>query len=199
MMNEGYIKFEAEWEKSPPMPLKFFKRLNTWRKKLYDLGLIGMYPDGIGYGNISERFDRKGSFLITGSATGRFPELTPAHYCLVTKVFSEENRLICHGPVIASSESMSHATIYRECPEVSGVIHIHHKQLWQQLMDVVPTTERSAEYGTPEMARAISWLLRDTDLRAEGIFVMAGHEEGIFSFGKTLEEAGKVLLRHYYS
>ena len=199
MINEGYIKFEAEWEKSPPVPLKFFKRLNIWRRKLYDLGLIGMYPNGIGYGNISERFDRKGSFLITGSATGGFPELTPAHYCLVSRVFVEENRLICHGPVIASSESMSHAIIYQECPEVTGVIHIHHKKLWQQLLDVVPTTDRSAEYGTPEMARAISQLLRDTDLRVEGIFVMAGHEEGIFSFGKTLDEAGEVLLRYYSS
>jgi L-ribulose-5-phosphate 4-epimerase len=196
-MNEGYIKFVAEWEKSPPMPMKFFKRLNAWRKKLYDLKLIGVYPDGIGFGNISERFDPQGSFLITGSATGKFPELTPAHYCRVTKVFTEENRLLCNGPVIASSESMSHAAIYRECPEITGVIHIHHKQLWQQLMDVVPTTEKSAEYGTPEMARAISRLLQDTNLRAEGIFVMAGHEEGIFSFGKTLDEAGEVLLNHY--
>ncbi|MBR9999681.1 MAG: class II aldolase/adducin family protein [Cyclobacteriaceae bacterium] len=197
-MNEGYIKFQAEWEKSPPLPLKFFRRLNAWRKKLYDLGLIGVYADGIGYGNISERFDKKGSFLITGSATGRFQDLTPSHYSLVSRVIFEENRLVCHGPAIASSESMSHAVIYRECPEISGVIHVHHKELWQYLIHKVPTTDRSAEYGTPEMARAISGLMQETDLRISKIFVMAGHEEGIFSLGKSLDEAGEILLQHFH-
>jgi len=193
-MDEGYIKFEAEWDKSPPMPIRYFKKLNTWRKKLYDLGLIGVNPDGIGYGNLSERFDRKGSFLITGSATGKLNALTPMHYCLVSRVFPEENRIICHGPVIASSESMSHAIIYRECPEAGGVIHVHQKNLWLRLMHVKPTTDASAEYGTPEMAMAISRLLEETDLRESRIFIMAGHEDGVFSFGRTLDEAGEILL-----
>jgi L-ribulose-5-phosphate 4-epimerase len=197
-MEEGYVKFQAEWEKSPPMPLKFFKDLNRWRIRLYDLGLIGAYPDGIGYGNISQRFDKQGSFLITGSATGHLKSLTAAHYSLVSKVIPEENRLICHGPVIASSESMSHAVIYRECPDVKGVIHVHHRALWEWLLHQVPTTGISAAYGTPEMAMEIKRLFNRTELKAIKIFVMEGHREGIFTFGKTLDEAGEILLRYFH-
>lgn len=198
-MEEGYIKFRAEWEKSPALPYRFFSRLNRWRQQLYDMGLIGMYDDGVGYGNISERFDKKGRFIISGSATGRHKVLKPEHYALVTKVEIDRNQLVCHGPVIASSESMSHAVIYRECPDVKGVIHVHHKKLWDQLLHRVPTTDRSAAYGTPEMARSIVDLLSHTDLRQQRIFVMEGHEEGVFSFGKSLDEAGEVLLEHFRS
>jgi ribulose-5-phosphate 4-epimerase/fuculose-1-phosphate aldolase len=196
-MEEGYVKFQAEWEKSPPMPLAFFKDLNLWRDRLYDLGLIGVYPEGIGYGNISQRFDKQGSFLITGSATGQQQKLTASHYSLVSEVRIEKNWLRCQGPVIASSESMSHAVIYRECPGVKGVIHVHHAQLWEYLLHKVPTTPKSAEYGTPEVAREIIRLLRNTDLKEIKIFVMEGHEEGIFTFGKTLGEAGEILLDYY--
>jgi ribulose-5-phosphate 4-epimerase/fuculose-1-phosphate aldolase len=195
-MKEGYIKFKAEWEKSPAMPLRYFKKLNTWRNQLYNLGLIGAYPDGIGYGNLSERFDKKGSFLITGSATGKYDVLTSAHYCLVSKVFIEENRLVCHGPVIASSESMSHAVLYKEIKDIKGVIHVHHSGLWNHLLHKVPTTEESIAYGTPEMAYQIIHLLHATELKEKKIFVMAGHEDGIFTFGKTLDEAGTILLNY---
>ncbi len=197
-MDEGYVKFQAEWEKSPPMPLRFFKKINDWRDQLYELGLIGAYPDGIGYGNISQRFDRKGSFLITGSATGNLEKLTAAHFSLVSRVYIEENRLICHGPVMASSESMSHAVIYRECPDIKGVIHVHHAPLWDHLLEQFPATSKSVAYGTPEMAFEIIRLLRETDLKKVKIFAMEGHQEGIFTFGSTLDEAGEILLRHYH-
>lgn len=197
-MEEGYVKFHAEWEKSPPMPLNFFKDLNKWRDRMYNLGLVGVYPEGIGYGNISQRFDKKGSFLITGSATGQLQKLTASHYSMVSKVRIEKNWLRCQGPVIASSESMSHAVIYRECPAVQGVIHVHHYRLWDHLLHQVPTTPKSAAYGTPEVALEIIRLLRDTDLSKIKIFVMEGHKEGIFTFGNTLDEAGEILLHYYH-
>jgi len=196
-MDEGYIKFHAQWEKSPPLPIRFFKRLNKWRSKLYDLKLIGSYANGIGYGNISERFNKKGSFIITGSATGNFDELTPEHYCLVTKVDIGSNVLTCVGPIIASSEAMNHAIIFKECPDVKAVIHVHHAGIWKKFINKVPTTDRTAPPGTPEMAYAILKLLRNTDLKKQKIFIMEGHEEGIFTFGKSLDEAGEILLRYH--
>ncbi len=196
-MDEGYIKFHADWEKSPPLPIRFFKKLNKWRSKLYDLKLMGSYANGIGYGNVSERFDRKGSFIITGSGTGVFGELKPEHYCLVTKVNITANEVTCIGPIIASSESMSHATIYKECPEINAVIHVHYAQLWKKLIHQVPTTGKSISYGTPEMAKTILELLLNSDLKKQKIIIMEGHEEGVFTFGKNLDEAGEILL-HYY-
>lgn len=194
MTDEGYIRFEAAWTKARPLPWAALEELDDWRDRMYAAGLIGAYPGGIGFGNISRRADAAGRFIITGSATGNFAELSAAHYCLVTHVDTDANRLTCQGPIIASSESMSHAVIYLECPEVNGVIHVHHLALWQHLLHRVPTTDARATYGTPEMAHAITGLLRHSALKKEKILVMEGHREGILAFGNDLREAGEHLL-----
>ncbi|MCB0549341.1 MAG: class II aldolase/adducin family protein [Phaeodactylibacter sp.] len=196
-MDEGYIKFETHWKKAPPLPEAALAEIQAFRQRLYELGLIGAYPNGIGYGNISRRFGREGQFIISGSATGNFPALSSCHYTLVTKVAASQNQLWCEGPIVASSESMSHAAVYEECPWVNGVIHVHHAGLWNTLLHKVPTTDKKAPYGSPEMVASIIELMRKTKLKEQRIFVMEGHEEGIFSFGSTLEEAFEVLMIFY--
>lgn len=196
-MEEGYIKFKAQWDQSPALPVRFTKDLNKWRDILYHLKLIGAYESGIGFGNISQRFKNSGNFIISGSGTGNLESLTSDHYSMVTNIEIDHNLLHCKGPIIASSESMSHGVIYRECSDIHGVIHVHNKELWQKLLDKVPTTSEKAEYGTPEMAYEIIRLFRETDLMEKKILVMKGHEEGIFTFGGSLDEAGKVILEYY--
>lgn len=196
-MDEGYIKFDARWSQTAPLPGDAIAELNYWRQKLYDSKLIGAYADGIGYGNISCRHNPAGQFLISGSATGNFPVLTAAHYALVTNVDAAHNRLWCEGPVVASSESMSHAAVYQECPWVNGVIHVHHLGMWEELLHKVPTTDKRAPYGSPEMVASIIQLMRETELKEKKIFVMEGHREGIFTFGASLEEAFEVLMRYF--
>ena len=194
MTDEGYIKFQADWQKALPLPMEYLTGLNHWRDEMYRHGLIGAYPDGIGFGNISQRWDSEGQFVITGSATGNLRKLDTQHYALVTDFDLGKNALTCRGPIMASSESMSHAVIYQECPEVNGVIHIHHLAVWKKLLHEIPTTDSDATYGTPEMAHSIIRLLQETDLRKRKIFVMEGHREGVFAFGETLGEAAKVIL-----
>ncbi|HMQ48138.1 MAG TPA: class II aldolase/adducin family protein [Saprospiraceae bacterium] len=194
---EGYIKFQADWRKTAPLPVADWANIHLWRQKLYQLGLIGAYPDGIGFGNISQRTTADHQFVITGSATGNIPILDENHFTLVTAVDADANRLCCKGPIIASSESMSHAVLYQECPEIGGVIHVHHLALWEQLLHQIPTTDQQATYGSPEMAASILHLLRSTDLLEKRIFVMEGHREGLFTFGKDLDEAGEVLLAYF--
>lgn len=196
MFDEGYIKFRALWERKPPFGEEKITELNRWRKQLYEMGLIGVYPNGIGFGNISQRWDAEGRFIISGSTTGRFPILTPEHYTLVSSVDLDNNTLHCEGPIIASSESMSHAVFYQECPSVNGVIHVHSQALWEKLLHQVPTTDASATYGSPEMAYSIIQLIQETDLLTQKILVMEGHPEGIFVFGADLEEAGRVLIQY---
>ena len=196
-MEDGYIKFKARWDKSPALPVRFFKDLNTWRDILYQKDLIGVYENGIGYGNISQRFNDSDQFIISGSGTGKLRALTRDRYALVTDIDIDNNLLHCKGPVIASSESMSHGVIYRESKDIHGVIHVHHKELWLKLLDKVPTTSEKAEYGTPEMAYEIIRLFGETDLMERKILVMKGHEEGVFSFGDSLEEAGNILLEYF--
>jgi len=195
MQDEGYIKFQCNWEKGPPPAAEFIDKLNHWRDLLFEKKLIGAYPDGIGYGNISIRF-KANQFIISGSATGHLSELTSAHYSLVTDFDTDYNQLTCEGPIKASSESMSHGIIYQLDQKVNAVIHVHHLDLWEKLIDFVPTTSPDVAYGTPEMANEIQRLFYETDLPKKKIFVMAGHEEGIFTFGKDMEEAGEVLREY---
>jgi len=188
-MDEGYIKFNCDWKKGPALSLKELKSINWGRNKMYDCGLIGVYENGIGYGNISERLAEE-EFIISGSATGGFKKLEPTHYSLVHKIDMENNKVWCSGPIQASSETMSHAVIYQTCPEVNAVVHIHNLNLWKSLIHQVPTTNPSVGYGTTEMAQEIIRLLIQTDVRHHnGYFVMAGHEEGIIAFGENMEHA----------
>jgi len=192
-MDEGYIKFNCKRIPSVDIPLDKVADLNVWRKMMYDKGLIGMYPDGIGFGNISIRH-KDNSFLISGTATGGIPNLDALHYALVTDYDLSSNSLICKGQINASSESLTHAMIYESSPSTNAVIHIHNLEIWKRLMNEVPTSDEQVPYGTPEMAKEIKRLFIETDLNREKIIVMAGHEEGIISFGKNLEEAANVLL-----
>lgn len=194
-MEEGYIKYNPVWTKKEALPASLIKDLNACRQQLYDLDLIGVYQNGIGYGNISCRYPSNDNhFIISGSTTGNYPVLGPEHYSLVTQVEIHINRLHCQGPIIASSESMSHAVIYQELPWVKAAIHVHNLEIWQRLLHKVPTTDASAPYGTPEMAYSIIDLIRTSNLPEKKIFVMEGHKEGMFAFGKNLAEAMEVVL-----
>jgi hypothetical protein len=95
-MDEGYIKFKCNWILSNDIPLDKVAELNMWREIMYDKGWIGLYPDGIGFGNISIRCDEK-TFLISGTATGGLPTLTKSHYSLVTNYDLSTNTVTCMG------------------------------------------------------------------------------------------------------
>ncbi|MEE4176621.1 MAG: class II aldolase/adducin family protein [Bacteroides sp.] len=194
-MDEGYIKFNCHWIKADPLPGEMLNELNSWRQKLYDLGLIGMYDNGIGFGNLSIRHPAQG-FVITGSATGGLPILDERHFVWVNAFDLEQNSLECRGPVIASSESLSHAVIYQASPETQAVIHVHHPQAWNFLIEKFPTTGIEVSYGTPAMAREILLIFRESALEKEKILLMGGHPEGIITFGHSLDDAGEMLLKH---
>lgn len=193
-LNEtGSIKFECNWVQSEPVDEKMITEINHWRNILFTHKLIGVYPDGIGYGNISIRLSEK-EFLISGTSTGHFEKLTNMHYSTVIDYNFDENRLTCKGPVKASAESMTHAAVYEMDQNIRAVIHIHNKQIWNKLLNKIPTTSMQVEYGTPDMALEIKRLFNSSDLIETKILVMGGHEEGVIAFGNNLEEAGKLTM-----
>jgi ribulose-5-phosphate 4-epimerase/fuculose-1-phosphate aldolase len=169
--------------------------LNAWRRKLVDQHLLGRYPNGVGFGNVSVRDGRTTSFYITGSATGGLAELTPADCVRVVAYDFSRNWLSYEGTAIPSSESLTHSAIYESDSITSAVIHCHDSALWTMLLDRVPTTSKAVPFGTPEMAYEIIRLFQISDVRSEKVFVMAGHQGGIVTFGKTLEESFQVLMR----
>lgn len=195
-MDEGYIKFHCDWKKTEPLSPEKIRQINIWRKRLYDHSLIGAYPNGIGFGNISVR-SGSDRFIISGSGTGTLECLNEYHYVEVQDYDVKQNTVTCSGPIIASSESMTHALIYERSPETQAVIHVHNMKMWKNYQHKVPTTRPNVPYGTPEMAYEIERLFEETDVKTSRILVMAGHEEGIITFGRSLDEAGKTLFDHF--
>jgi L-ribulose-5-phosphate 4-epimerase len=193
MSETGYVKYRCEHRILPPEDFVGFEELNAVRSRLHQLGFIGRYANGIGFGNISIRAGASNHFYISGTMTGVLPELTPAQYTKVVAWDFPRNWLRCEGPIQASSESMTHAAIYEQDATARAVLHIHAMELWKRLLDRVPTTRKHVEYGTPEMAAEMGRLFRESDVRERRILAMAGHEEGIFAFGPSLEEAFGVL------
>jgi len=189
--DEGYIKFHCKLIKDGSPRSGKLTDLNKWRERLYDRGLIGMYDNGVGFGNISKRDGKE--FIVSGTATGGLKKLKPEHYAVVTKYSLEDNSLECRGRVTASSESLTHAAVYAASPGINAVIHIHSLKAWKALINKVPTTA-VVPYGTPEMAYEMLRLFRETDVEKEGLIVMAGHREGILTFGRNLDEAGGIIL-----
>lgn len=197
-MSEGSIKFNCLWENEEILlPAETYMQLEASRTKLYNIGLIGIYPDGIGYGNLSAKSTGDDSFYISGSGTGGKKHLQPSDYALVTSYNISKNNLTCKGLTKASSESLTHAALYKALPSASAVVHVHCLWLWEKLLYNYPATSARIEYGTPEMAEAVGRLVAEMVDNQEQVLVMGGHKEGILAFGNDLGEATELLIKLY--
>ena len=199
---EGYVKYSAlhtavpVWD-APRWEALGGPELTAARTRLHGLGLVGITPQGVGFGNVSVRAGGE-RFLISGTATGAEPVLGPEGYCLVCSTNIEANRVVSEGPVKASSESMTHGAVYRARAGAHCVIHVHSRALFDgMLRDAYPRTPPDAEYGTPEMAAATDGLVRSLG-RDEGSFVLAGHDEGIVVYGPSTASALGLLLELHH-
>jgi ribulose-5-phosphate 4-epimerase/fuculose-1-phosphate aldolase len=196
MRNEGYVKYTAEHKNSPAIDVPNWDSLNNARTHLYKLGLVGETLDGLGYGNLSIRY-QENQFLISGNATGSLPVLDPSGYCHVNSFDLEQNHVVTSGPIQASSESMSHGVVYQSCSEVNCVIHIHSRNIFDRMIqDNYPATPMDAEFGTPEIALAIGKCI-EVSGKNEGQIVLSGHDEGIICYGPSVERALHLILELY--
>ena len=195
MIDEGYIKFESDWQRGPALKRADVDELIAWRRPLFAAGLIGHYEElGIGFGNLSKRSNDAGLFVISGTQTGHLPELGPEHFALVTAFDVALNRVSSRGAAEASSESMTHAVLYDVDESIGAVAHVHSRELWVSLKGKLPTTDPAVAYGTPEMADEFRRLYRETDFPVGGVAVMAGHDSGLISIGETVAQAWRRLL-----
>ena len=190
-----YVKFTYERAASELAPFPGLAEVNTYRRKLLELQLIGVSSNGVSFGNLSVREGVTNNFYVTGSATGALSELTLADCARVVAYDFKRNWLRYEGAAIPSSESLTHAAVYKSDGSARAVIHCHDSSLWLTLLDRVPTTSKAAEYGTPEMACEIIQLFQTGEAHRRKLFVMAGHEGGIVTFGRDLEEAFAVLMQ----
>ncbi len=194
--DEGYIKFSYTHEDAPPPTHPWLHDLMRIRDDLHEWKLIGVLPDGIGYGNISARFVDTNRFIITGSGTGWAFPIEKSHFCEVLSFDVPQNHVVCQGPLPASSEAMSHGTVYATRPDTQVVIHIHDQKMFQLLLqEGAPHTPADAAFGTPEMARGLGQLA--ASLPPVSCLVMAGHEDGILAFAPDPRAARDALWEVY--
>lgn len=192
-----YIKFDYILKKTISLKNSQTKVLNIYRNKLFKKNLIGVTSKGIGFGNISTRYN-KNKFIITGNATGILPNLKPEHFSLVTSCDFSKNQIEYSGKVAPSSESLSHAALYEANSKINSVVHIHNSALWKKLENILPSTPSNIKYGTPAMANALKKLLKNKKNYNKGIIRMGGHKDGFMLFGEnfdSIDENLKLLFK----
>lgn len=204
-LDEGYIKFNcqhtiAKWQDAsmplPPDMEKKLKNLDYFRTSLWRAQLIGVYENGIGYGNISVRSYE--NFIISASATGMHEILGFEGYCFIPKIDINSNCVWSVGAFKASSETMTHAAIYASAPNVNYVVHVHDKKLYTRLLaqETILKTQENIPYGTVEMAYALIGIAKENPNGA--CVVMGGHDEGILFYDTSLENVQKRMKEYYF-
>lgn len=195
MEREGVIKFDLR-HRDQPLDEVDMTELRTWRLLLHKLELVGQAPHrygGLGFGNVSMRMPA--GFLVSGTQTGRQVDPGPESYALVTGWSVAENVIESMGEVPPSSESLTHAAVYELLPDVRYVFHVHSPDIWQAQLDGasdLPVTQAGVAYGTPAMAREVARVCTGRSLPSG--FVMAGHGDGVVTYGANAEEAGLLLV-----
>jgi ribulose-5-phosphate 4-epimerase/fuculose-1-phosphate aldolase len=204
---EGVIKFSCEHEQrelSARVHGSLARELGAWRKLLAQSHLVGQDPnryEGAGFGNLSGRLNPPSSprgrrrFLISGTQTGGWDCRGLGWLCAVESYELRENSVRSLGPVLPSSESMTHASIYDLSPAIRYVFHVHSPQIWQQADRLrLPQTREAVAYGTQEMAEEVQRLYRESSLSQRRVLAMRGHEDGVIAFGHRARDAGLAIL-----
>lgn len=196
---EGVIKFELRYTRTEALQFAPLHALNAWRTLLHRLGLIGQDPlryGGVGFGNVSQRLGASVyPFAITGTQTGGLATLAARHYALIEDCDIARNRVVASGPIEPSSESLTHAMLYRLDPDIRCVLHVHAPLLWGSAQALrIPFTHPDVAYGTPAMAEEMERLYRTGEFALRGLVAMGGHADGVVAFGTDAGVAGSVLI-----
>ena len=207
-MAEGIIKFTVQDRRSgPPIALEDYQDIEAIRSRLWQQKLIGHDSQAdVGYGNISRRRSL-GGFVISGTQTGHKEALDGGDYVVVDDWDFSRNGVSCTGPCLPSSEALSHAALYQR-PDVGGVIHVHSRVLWDDLIQArAISTEEDIAYGSEALYRRLAELA-DTDnstVKAGStsagsvpglplVIVTKGHQDGVFIAGADLAEAYEAVI-----
>jgi hypothetical protein len=194
-MEEGIISFAiAQWQQHPLDEFAGYGTLEQWRRILQQKHLIGRDTQGISYGNVSLRHPQ-GGFVITSSQQAHLPHLAPDQYTWVTHYDWEAHTLCCVGTFPPSSESGTHHTLYQVHPALGAVLHVHNSGLWHYLLGQGWHTDPAIAYGTAAMAVNVAQLYGAiADPFTRPVLAMGGHQDGILSFGATVDDAGTALM-----
>jgi len=193
-MIDGVIKYTFDFQQTEPLKHEQFTEIESLRKRLFALNLIGVTDEGIGFGNISQRVGRD-SFVITGTQTGHLATLQGEHYALIEAYNDKEFYLKSSGAIKPSSEALTHGTIYNLSSDISAVIHIHSKVIWNFMLKNNYLKTKDVAYGTKEMIDEVNRIFSTIEPLSNPKFVMAGHKDGVILFGTDLLSAELTLYK----
>jgi L-ribulose-5-phosphate 4-epimerase len=150
-------------------------------------------------GNISGRVPGDDTMVIKPSGV-LFEDLTPEAMCEVD-IDTLENR----SPTKYSSDTATHAYIYREMPEVGGIVHTHspYATAWAAVGEPIPCflTAMADEFGGPIPLAGFA-LIGGEQIGREVVRVLRGHRSpaaivqnhGVFTLGATPVAAVKAAV-----
>ena len=175
--------------------------LETLRNDLHRLHAVLPKSDLVAWtsGNISARDFESGTMLIKPSGL-EFDELTPE-----SMVHTDLNAAVLAGAYKPSSDTATHAYIYREMPDVGGIVHTHSRYAtaFAAVGREIPCflTAMADEFGGPIPLGGFA-LIGGEEIGHEVVRVLRGHKSpaiimqnhGVFTIGKTPKEAVKAAV-----
>lgn len=188
------IKFRFNLKMSSPINEEHFLPIEKWRIIFHKMGLIGEYKTTkVGFGNLSKRLVQgDNQFIITGTQTGRYPNLSGMQYSKVTNCNLNKLIIEAMGPIAPSSGSLTHFAIYTQNSNINFIYHVHHINLWNfMLKNDFAATPEDVDHRSQDMLEASHKCIKDKD---NGIFAVGSQEGSIIAFGKNAEDAGKIIL-----
>jgi ribulose-5-phosphate 4-epimerase/fuculose-1-phosphate aldolase len=178
------ISFSAVFlVKGPPNDASI-AQLAQWGKRFRERGMVRETE-----GNLS--FRTRLGYIISGAGVA-LDALTPETVSEVTGVVYGLNKTSVYvkGMVVPSSETILHAQIYDERPDVNAIFHVHDMRVLKQAAKLgVPVTAVEKQAGTQELVQeALALLKLNKGIR---YFVLKGH--GTVALGSGLDEAGELV------
>ena len=175
--------------------------LETLRRELCDLHALLPANELVAWtsGNISARDADTNTMLIKPSGLG-FDELTPE-----SMVQTDLDANVLAGPYKPSSDTATHAYIYRHMPEVGGIVHTHSRYAtaFAAVGRPIPCflTAMADEFGGPVPLGRFA-LIGGEEIGLEVVRVLKNHKSpaiimqnhGVFTVGKSPKEAVKAAV-----
>jgi L-ribulose-5-phosphate 4-epimerase len=154
-------------------------------------------------GNVSERVrfaDGTPDVIVIKPSGLSYEELTPA-----SMVVCDLNGAVIEGSRSPSSDTAAHAYVYRNMPEVHGVVHTHSNYAcgWAAVGKPIPCilTAIADEFGG-EIPVGPFAIIGDDSIGRGIVQTLAGHRSpavlmqnhGVFTIGKTAKDAVKAAV-----
>ena len=150
-------------------------------------------------GNVSERLPDGKSFIIKPSGVS-YDDLQPS-----MMVICDLDGNVLEGDLAPSSDTAAHAYVYRNMPEVNGVVHTHsnYATAWSAIGEAIPCglTAMADEFGG-EIPLGPFALIGNDDIGKGIVETLTGHRSpavlmknhGVFTIGKDAKAAVKAAV-----